>query len=237
MGWTNGPDGLLTFHVVSGMYDVTIVDWSNHYVLYTINQDFTDPTGAVNFDMSVQPSSELIVNHPYDSLSDVYIHPVQGNLASFGWSDLPGGTHFILSSDLDYGVNQETYRPGLNGVNWSYTFAPNNYIINLGPDVVYDFKVGGTLSVSGRTEQATAGERITLTDSTKDNFGNMLTYIYTYTEEYGNWWNVYPKIELTDPNGGITNFEYHGWYNLRFHLRWVYTRCISNGIPAHIREH
>lgn len=214
-GWAGqvGSSGQSVFHIISGVYDVGLIDWTNHYVVYAIDQDWINSTGLVSFDMSILPSAEVSANHIYDGVSHVGIHPNEGNLAGFGWSDIPNGTHFVLSPNLQYQVYQELLREDIDGLYWSYLFYPDGYIFSLMPGEIYEFSVGGTMSVQGRTEPASPGEWITLTSETVDEYGSFLSYIYTATEEYGQSWNIYPQIQLTDPNGTVTTST-SLWYQM-----------------------
>ena len=205
-------NGEMVFHVIPGSYDVSMTDWNNYYVVYAIDLEFTNPNNSVNFDMSTQPSAEIVTNHPYDSAAMVSIGLSEGNLSGFGWDDLPSGTHFVLSANLRYRAIQEIVRDD-SGIHWDYAFYPGRSTLVFAPNEVYNFDVGGTLSISGRTEAANVGEWITVTTTPVDNFGSFLSYIYTYTAEFGDWWRVDPQVQLTDPNGSVTRIN-SIWYYL-----------------------
>ncbi len=206
-----GVDGTRTFHVLAGYYDILVMSWSEYYVLYKVDQDYTTG-GIANFDMSTQPSAEIIYNHPYDELANIVIYPDDSNLFGFGWQDEPSGRHLIVSANIGYLARQELVYQDLSGTYWEEVFSSNPSYFSLEPGEVFDFYVGGTLSVQGRTADATPGDWITLTTTPEDSFGNMLSWIYTSTD-HSYWWYVEPKILITDPNGTVAQSD-STWYYL-----------------------
>ena len=214
-----GFNGVYVFNITPGFFDVGLVDLGNYYFVYTLNQDLTGPSGAVDFDMSTNPSAELVVGHPFDNASALSIFPRDGNLSGYKFYNLTDGTHFVLSANHRYYAEQFIERSGVIGYHWVYKFLTNPVDNFYNPGDVFTSTVGGTLAVTGRTEDATVGSWITLTDEPVDSFGSLLSSIYTYTyvsfpppSTYYSQ-TVAPQVQLTDPEGNVTLLD-TWWYNL-----------------------
>jgi hypothetical protein len=91
--------GVIVFHISSGFYDVGVIDHINYYYLNELNKDLTFPSNIIDFNMFLQPSAELVIGHPFDSLSQVDLVPNQGNLWMFTGNNLVDGTQIVLSAD------------------------------------------------------------------------------------------------------------------------------------------
>ena len=199
--------GQITFHVTPDIYDVGVQDGTNYYALYKVDQDLHSPR-LVTFDMSVEPSAELVAGHPNDDLATLYLCP-EANLSCGSTDNAVDGIHIVLTPGLGYRPYQIIQRDDLAGNLWNYEFTTSEPI-NLAPDEIRTFTVGGVLSLTGRNEDAYIGDSIRLVDLV-DSYGSYLTYIYMYTPD-NNYNPIYPIIQLTDPNGDVYTMEYPWYY-------------------------
>jgi len=205
VGWVNYSNSQLIFYVTPGVYDVGVWGWSDRYALYTVGQDFTNPNNMVDFDMTKNPYAVLIIDHPNDTLSYVRLIASDGNIGYIGFSNLEDGDQIVLSTNLGYYATQIISRKDGEGNTWDYYFDLG-YEHSFDPYEYLTFSAGGTLSATGRTDEAYVGEVITLTNVV-DVFGGYLTHIYTYTPEAIIGEPVFPQVELIDPNAQVTHLQ------------------------------
>jgi photosystem II stability/assembly factor-like uncharacterized protein len=202
--------GEMTFNVTPGIYDVNVIDSVNYYDLLKRQQAFSGEGGLLDFNMSTNPTAEIVVSHPGESIDGMYLfHPgarVYGNW----FSNVAEGTHIVLSANEDYSAYQSVLKAASNGDLWYYSLDENRPDSTFQPGEVFTFTVGGALAVSGRTDPAYVGDYISVAD-TRDSHDNSLTYIYTTTADY-TWGNsIDPYIYLTDPNGTGHVLDWN-WY-------------------------
>jgi hypothetical protein len=210
VGYTD-INGTITFHVTPAVYDVGIIDYTNYYAIYQIDHNFTTPNNSIIFEMSSDPSAEIIAGHPYDGNADLVINATEANLSSFYFSGYPNGIHVVMSANIGYWVFQWTRRDDASGNHW-YLRLDTNHSYSYAPGEVFTFNVGGTLVINGRTADANIGEWIDLTSSRTDSFGSLFNAVFRYTEffEFGEF--IDPEIQLTDPYGLETNLDSWNFY-------------------------
>jgi len=220
-------NGLITFNVTPGTYDVNVYDTTNYYDLLKRQQNFSGASGTLDFDMSTSPTAEIVISHPGENIEGVHLFHPGARVYGSWFSAVAEGTHIVLSANEDYSADQEIRKDATNGDHWYYDLDENRPDSTFQPGEVFTFTIGGALTVSGRTEPAYLGEYITVAD-TQDGYDNFLTYIYTTTVDGNQWGNVYPFIYLTDPHSITIPLQWNwyyipytvptGWYGV--HYEW-----------------
>ena len=192
-------NGRMTFNVTPGTYDVNVYDSANYYDLLKLQQAFKGAGGTLDFDMSANPTAEIIVRHPGEITEDTGIFHTGAKVWGTYFNEVAGDTHVILSADEDYRAYQAIRKDTTSGDYWAYVLTGNRPDATFQPGEVFTFTVGGTLTAGGRTEPAYVGEYTSVGD-TQDGYGNLLTNVYTATAD-GSYWNtIYPSVSLIDPN-------------------------------------
>jgi len=197
-------DGILIFYITPGFYNIGLSDPREKYCLFALNQDFTNPTSSVDFDMSVQPYGMLGVEHPFDETSGLELYSSEANIGWFVFFLSPD-QQVIVSTNIGYTVVQTLYRTDAEDIDWNYYFDLG-YELFFDPAEEFTFWVGGPVSATGRTADATVGDTITLANVV-DIYNNTLTYVYTFTPGAYLGDRVYPDVQLTDPDDGVTQVQ------------------------------
>lgn len=207
-------NGQMIFNITPGVYDVSVFDTDNYYDLLKRQQTFSGAGGTLDFDMSTNPTAEIVVSHPGESIEGMYLSHPWARVYGTWFSEVAEGTHVVLSANEDYSAYQEIVKDAINGDHWYYDLDENRPDSTFQPGEVFTFTVGGALTVTGRTESAYVGDYINLA-APRDSHDNTLTRIITQTADYN--WGGYmdPYIYLTDPNGVGTQLS-RAWYYIPY---------------------
>ncbi len=108
------------------------------------------------------------------------------------------GDTIIVSAYLGYHARQEFSRADEAGNTWT-CWVDFDHELAFDPNEQITFSAGGTISATGRTEDAYVGEAISLT-KVVDNFDNPLLYIFKFAPGQFVGTRIFPQITLTDPD-------------------------------------
>jgi len=203
-------NGQMTFHITPGTYDVNAYDVVNYYDLLKRQQLFSGASGILDFDMSTNPSAEIVISSPEEDSTTVYLSHA-GKLYSTYFGEVADGTRIILSANEVYVATQEIRKSATDGAMWHYSLRMDRPDLTFGAGESFAFSAGGALNAVGRSEPASLGDYVRLADM-RDSFGNVMTSIYIVEadETWGGY--VEPYIHLTDPNGAWAVLESTGYY-------------------------
>lgn len=218
-------DGTMAFNVTSGTYDINVYDTTNYYDLLKRQQILTGPSGTLDFDVSINPTADIVISHPGEYTLGVYLNHPYARVGGTYFSSIAEGGHIVLSANEGYLANQYIQRDATNGDHWNFVLVEDRPDPIVQPGEVITFAVGGALVASGRTEPAKVGDVVVL-GKTEDSFSNSLTLIYTTTADGSDFGVVYPLTTLSDPNGVTTTMASSstripytwpiGWYGVHY---------------------